>query len=82
VAQKLHAGNRSADPKAAGRSRDRAQLRNLLDVDQELRLDDIGFHLHDHVGAAREQAGRPARTREQRERSIERLRRFVSEIRH
>ena len=34
-------------------------LRDFLDIDQERGLDQVGFHLHDHVGAAGQDTGRP-----------------------
>ena len=76
----LHAGDGGADAKAAVLGHDLPDLGDLLDVDQERRLDQVGFHLHDHVGAAGQDAGRPGRARQQRDRGLQRFRSFVSEI--
>ncbi len=78
----LHARHGGTEAKAAVLGRDRAQLGDLLDVHQELRLDQIGLHLDDDVGAAGEQARRPARARQERHRGLQALRRFVSEFDH
>ncbi len=61
----LHAGDRRADAKAAVLGGDLPHLRDLLDVDQELGLDQVGAHLHDQVGAARQHARLAARAGEE-----------------
>jgi hypothetical protein len=66
----LHAGHRGAQAKPAIFGNDLAQFGDLLDVDQKLRLDQIGFHLHDHVRAAGEHARRSGRAGQQRDRRL------------
>ena len=66
----LGAGHRRADPPAALFLSDRAGLRDLLDVDDQVRIDDVGAHLHEQIGAPREHT-RLARGRgQQRHRSF------------
>ncbi len=80
VAHDLHARHRGADAEAAVLGRDLAQLGDFLDVDQERGLDQVGFHLHDDVGAAGQDFRRPGRARKQRNGRLQRFRRFVSHI--
>ena len=77
-----HAGSRRADTKAAVLGRDADQLGDLLEVDDQLRLDRVGLHLHDDVGAAGEQPRRALRSGQQRHCRIHSLRRLVSEFAH
>ena len=78
----LHAGHRGADAETAAFGDDLTHLGDLLDVDQKLRLDQVGFHLDDDVGAAGEHAGGAARPLQERHRRLQALRRFVSEFHH
>src|SRR5258706_10535356 len=82
MADDLHAGNGRADAESAVFRHDLADLRDLFDVDQERGLDQVGFHLHDDVGAASQDARRSARPCQQRYSRLQRFRRFISEIRH
>ena len=58
----LHAGDGGADAKPAVFGRDLPHLWDFLDVDQELRLDQVGFHLNDDIGATGQHAGGPGRS--------------------
>ncbi len=62
--------------------RDLPYFRDLLDVDQERGLDQVGFHLHDDIGAAGQYARRPGRAGQQSHCSLQRCRRLIPEIRH
>ena len=59
-------------------SRDRAGLGDLLDVDDQLRVDDVGAHLDQEVGPPGQHADIAGRPREQGDRPVQRLWRFVS----
>ncbi len=80
VPHDLHARHRGADAEAAVLGRDLSQLGDLLDVDQERGLDQVGFHLNDDVGAAGKDFRRPGGARQQRDGCLERFRRFISHI--
>jgi hypothetical protein len=82
MAHDLHAGDRRADAEAAILSADLPHLRYFLDVDQEGGLDQVGFHLHDHIGAAGQYTRRPGRAGQQCHCSLQRCRRLIPEIRH
>jgi hypothetical protein len=73
----FHAGDRGADPERALLHGDLAQLGDFLDVNQQLGLDQVGFHLHDDVGAAGEDPARTGRPHEQRDGVVKRQRRLV-----
>ena len=78
----LHAGGGGADPKTAVLGLDLPHFGNLLDIDEELRLDQVGFHLNDDVRPTGQYAGGAARARQQRDSRLQRFRRFVPEFDH
>jgi len=55
---------------------------DFLDVDQKWWLDQVSFHLHDDVGAARQYAAAGGRAREQRDGGLDRRRSFVPQSLH
>ena len=57
-----------------------ACLGDLLDVDDQLRVDDVGAHLDQEVGASGQHAGLARRPREQGDRSFQRLWCLVSHV--
>ena len=78
VLLELGSGDGRADSPAAPFLDDRARLTDLLDVDDQFRFDDVGAHLHQQVGASREHARLALRSREQGDRSLQRLWGLVS----
>ena len=76
----LRSGHGGADPEAAGLLLDLAQLGNALDVDQQRRLDHVGSHLHQQVGAAGQHTCLALFRRQQRDRLVERLGRLVTHV--
>ena len=74
----LGAGHRGADAPAAPVLGDRASLGDALDVDDQRRLDDIGAHLHEEVGASGQDARLARALGEQRRRPLHGLRCLVS----
>src|SRR5208282_310685 len=77
-----HAGDRRTDTKSAVLAGDLPQLFDFFDIDQERRLDQIGLHLHDHIGAARQDPGIARRTGEQRDSGLQRFRDLVPHTLH
>jgi hypothetical protein len=82
MADDLHARNRSAHPKTAILPDDAPHVLDLLDVHQERWLDQIGFHLHDDIGTAGQNAGRADRAGKQRNGGLQRFRSLVSHALH
>ena len=65
--RQFHAGDGGADPKRAILDRDLPQFRNPFDIDHQVGLDQVGFHLDDDVGSARQDAAGARRARQQRD---------------
>ena len=63
--------HRSADAPAALVLGDDASLGDLLDVDDQLRADDVGAHLDQEICASRQNPRLAYRVREQRDRSVQ-----------
>ena len=59
---------------------DGARLGNLLDVDDQLGIDDVRAHLDEQVGTARQHARVARGSRQQGNRSVQRLRGFISHV--
>jgi hypothetical protein len=78
----FHGGDRGTDAKSAVLAGDLAGLPDFLDVDQERRLDQVGLHLHDHIGAARQDAGHARRTGKQGHGGLQRIRSLVPHTLH
>ena len=56
-------------------------LGDALDVDQQHRLDHVGPHLHQQIGAAGQHARLALLRRQQRHRLVERMRRLITHVR-
>src|SRR6185369_4638529 len=73
VLLELGAGHGRADAPAAFFLSDRAGLRDLLDIDDEVWIDDVGPHLNEQVGAPGEHARLAGRRRQQGHGSFNRV---------
>ena len=80
VLLELGAGDRGADAKAAGLLLDLAHLGDALDVDHQNRVDQVGAHLHQQIGAARQHPRIARFLGEQRDRLVERTRRLIAHM--
>ena len=81
VLLELGAGDGGADAKAAALLLDLAQLGDALDVDHQDRVDQVGPHLHQQIGAACQHSRLARFVGEQRDRLVERTRRFIAHVR-
>ena len=68
--------------KAAVFRRDLLEFGDFLDIKQKWRLDQVSFHLHDDVGAARQYAAARRAACEQRDGSFKRRRSFIPQSLH
>jgi hypothetical protein len=78
----FHGGDRGADAKPAVLASDLAGFPDFFDVDQKRRLDQVGLHLHDHIGAARQDTGRARRPGKQGHGGLQRIRSLVPHTLH
>ncbi len=81
VLLELGARHGRADAEAAPLLLDLARLGDALDVHHQHRLDQVGLHLHQQVGAAGQNPGVAGLRREQRDRLVERAWRLITHVR-
>jgi hypothetical protein len=74
----LGPGHRRPDPPAALLLGDRTGLGNLLDVDDQLRIDDVGAQLDQEIGTPGQHADIAGRSYDQGDRPVQRLWRLVT----